>query len=278
MNRMQLIELEDLPWFPGILRDGGTAFLEFAERMSGHGRMMVGPLERALDATGETRLIDLCSGGGGPAATMADALAARGREVTVTLTDRYPNLHAFEHASAGSNGRVRGRPEPVDATAVPEDLPGFRTIFNAFHHFPPDQARRILADAVARRQPIAVFEVVSREAPMLLGLLLAPLTVTLSMPFWRPFRWPWVVWTWVIPVMQPFVLWDGLVSWLRIYSEAELRALVAGIDAPDWVWDIGTVKLGNAPLHGTYLVGHPRANRASTSRTAHEERLLPTSP
>ena len=84
---MQLVELEDLRWFPSTLRDGGTAFLELAERMSGHGRMLVAPLERVLDATGETRIVDLCSGGGGPAAAIADELAKRGREVTVTLTD-----------------------------------------------------------------------------------------------------------------------------------------------------------------------------------------------
>jgi hypothetical protein len=67
MRRRQLVELEDLPWFPAVLRDGGTAFLDFAERASGNGRKMVAPLERLLDATGQTQLIDLCSGGGGPA-------------------------------------------------------------------------------------------------------------------------------------------------------------------------------------------------------------------
>jgi hypothetical protein len=258
MSRMQLVELEDLPWFPKILRDGGTCFLEFAERTSGHGRMLVGPLERALDATGETQLVDLCSGGGGPAATIADELAKRGRKVTLTLTDLYPNLPAFERIARESGGTVVGRAESVNATAVPPELKGFRTIFNAFHHFPPELARKILADAVAQRRPIGVFEIVSREVPMLLGLLLTPLTVTLSMPLWRPFRWPWIFLTWLVPVMQTFVLWDGIVSWLRIYSVEELRALVAEIDAPDWVWDIGTVQLGKAPLHGTYLLGYPK--------------------
>ena len=258
MPRMQLVELEDLPWFPRILRDGGTAFLEFAERASGHGRMLVGPLARALEATGETHLVDLCSGGGGPAATVADELAKQGHSVTVTLTDRYPNARAFEHAAANGGGRVHGHMQAVDATAVPGDLRGFRTIFNAFHHFPPQLAHQILRDAVAQRQPIGVFEVVSRELPMLLGLMFTPVSVTLSMPLWRPFRWPWVFFTWLLPLMQLFVLWDGIVSWLRIYSERELRALVADIDAPDWVWDIGTVRLGNAPLHGTYLVGYPK--------------------
>ncbi|MBK6512871.1 MAG: class I SAM-dependent methyltransferase [Polyangiaceae bacterium] len=258
MRRLHLVELEDLQWFPETLRDGGTAFLAFAERMSGHGRMLVGPLERALAVTGDKRLVDLCSGGGGPAATMADELAKRGHQVTVTLTDLYPNLPAYRHAERESGGAVQGRAEPVDATAVPADLRGFRTIFNAFHHFRPEQARRIVADAVAKGQPIAVFEVVSRELPMLLGLLITPLTVTLSMPLWRPFRWPWVVFTWLIPVMQLFVLWDGIVSWLRIYSVEELRELVAELETPPgWVWDIGKIQLGKAPLHGSYLIGYP---------------------
>ena len=146
----------------------------------------------------------------------------------------------------------------VDGTKVPADLRGVRTIWNAFHHFRPEQARSILQNAVADRQGIAVFEVVSHELPRLLGLLMTPISVTLSMPLWRPFRWQWLLWTWLVPVMQLFVMWDGIVSWLRIYSVKELEALVADIDAPHWVWDIGTIQLGNAPLHGTYLVGYPK--------------------
>lgn len=258
MKRMHLVELEDLPWFPRILRDGGTAYLEFAERASGHGRKLVAPLERALDATGETELVDLCSGGGGPAATIADELAKRGRNVHVTLTDLYPNLPSFEHLERTSEGKLSARREPVDATAVPADLRGFRTIFNAFHHLRPELARKVLADAVAQRRPIGVFEVVSRELPMLFGLLFSPISVMLTLPLWRPFRWPWLLLTYLLPLMQIFILWDGIVSWLRIYSVEELKELVATIDAPDWVWDIGTVKFGDAPLHGTYLVGYPK--------------------
>ncbi len=258
MRRMQLIELEDLPWFPAIMRDGGTAFLETAERMSGHARMLAPTLERALRRTGHTQVLDLCSGAGGPVRAVTEAMAEGGYPVEVLLTDRYPNAAAYAHASALSGGRLRGHPEPVDATAVPAGLPGFRTIFNAFHHFPPEAARGILADAAQKRQPIAVFEVVSREPLFLLAMLMTPISVTLSMPLWRPFRWPWILLTWVLPLMQPFVLWDGIVSWLRIYSVPELRELVAGIDAPDWDWEIGTIKLGEAPAHATYLIGTPR--------------------
>jgi SAM-dependent methyltransferase len=261
MKRMQLVELEDLPWFPAVLRDGGTAYLELAARVSGHGALLVPPLADAIRATGATRVIDLCSGGGGPARIVADALAERGLPVDVLLTDLYPNPRAFAHAAEGARGQIAGRSTPVDATDVPAELTGFRTIFNAFHHFPPARARAVLADAVAKRQPIGVFELVSREPAMLAGLLTAPVGVTLTVPFWRPFRWSWLLWTWLIPLMQPFVLWDGIVSWLRIYSVDELRALVADLDAPDWTWEIGQIKLGSAPLHATYLIGRPTGAR-----------------
>ncbi len=257
MNRVHLFELEDFSWFPAVLRDGGTAYLEFAIRVSGHGKALVPPLAAALRATGHTQLVDLCSGGGGPVRIVVDALRDAGVEVTALLTDRYPNPRAFAHAAQGAEGRVAGHPASVDATAVPAELRGFRTLFNAFHHFRPAQARAILADAQRAGQPIAIFEVVSREPAMLLALCLTPLLVTLSLPAWRPFRWPWVLFTWVLPLMQPFILWDGLVSWLRIYSVPELQALVAGLDAPGWTWEIGTLPLPGAPAHATYLVGRP---------------------
>lgn len=267
MRRLHLVELEDLPWFPRVLRDGGTAYLELAERISGHARQALEPLERVLEATGETRIVDLCSGGGGPATSVVDALARRGRAVTVTLTDLYPNVPAFERAAKMTGGRVVGRAEPVDATAVPAELRGVRTMFNAFHHFRPEVARSVLADAVAQRQPIAVFEIVSRELPMLGALVLAPLTVTISFPFWRPFRWSWVPFTLLLPLMQLFVLWDGVVSWLRVYGEDELRELVDGVDTPpDWVWELGRVRLGRLPVHGTYLLGHPARGEGESAR------------
>lgn len=141
---------------------------------------------------------------------------------------------------------------------MPPDLPGFRTIFNAFHHFRPEEAKKILADAMADRRPIGVFEVVGREPLMLFGLLTSPLPVTLTLPLWRPFNWQWLLWTWLLPVMQLFVLWDGIVSWLRIYSVEELQELVADLQDPEWVWEIGRTRLGDAPAHATWLIGRPR--------------------
>lgn len=251
MRRTHLVELEDLPWFPAILRDGGTAYLELAVRLSGHARLLIPKLDEAMRRNGCTAILDLCSGSGGPVRVIAEVL-----RVDVRLTDRFPNVRAFTLA-AGANPRISFEAASVDAAAVPARLTGFRTLFNAFHHFRPAEARRILADAAGARRPIGVFEVVSREPATLVALLTAPLGVMLSMPFWRPFRWQWVLWTWIVPVMPLFVLWDGLVSWLRIYSEEELRELVGTIDAPGYRWEIGRIRLGSAPAHATYLIGEP---------------------
>ncbi len=256
MSRMQLVELEDLPWFPAVLRDGGTAYLEFVLRHSGHAAALAPTVLRALRASGATRIVDLCSGGG-PARIVWDALSAAGHTVPMQLSDLYPNTPALARAAAGSEGRITVAPTPIDATAVPAEEQGLRTIFNAFHHLPPALARKVLADTVAARQPIAIFEVVSREPAMLLAMLTTPIGVTLTMPFWRPFRWAWVLWTWLLPLMQGFVLWDGVVSWLRIYSVPELRALTGSVEAPDWEWEIGQLPLGG-PAKATYLLGWPR--------------------
>lgn len=255
--RMQLVELEDLPWFPSVMRDAGTAFIALAARVAGHAAMLVPKIEEALARSGTTDLVDLCVGGGGPLPVVVASLRARGWTGTAWASDLYPNRPAMARLAAESDGAIRPRPDPVDATAVPADLPGLRVIFNAFHHFPPDKARAVLEDAVRSGRPIAVFEIVSREPLPLLGLLMSPLNFALALPFLRPFHWAWVPLTYVVPALPAFVFWDGIVSWLRIYSVGELQALVADLDAPGWTWDIGRIQLGSAPAHATYLVGVP---------------------
>src|SRR5439155_21664731 len=119
--------------------------------------------------------------------------------------------------------------EAVDATSGPPALSGFRTLFSSFHHFRPEEARRILADAVRQRQGIGVFEATQRSAPAMLAMLLTPLFVLLATPFIRPFRLSRLFWTYLLPVVPIVALFDGVVSCLRTYTPTELRALVAEV-------------------------------------------------
>jgi|tagenome__1003787_1003787.scaffolds.fasta_scaffold20830535_2 hypothetical protein len=256
MRRFHLFELEDQPWFPGIVRDLATDYLHFIEMRFALHRSIVPRLAEALRATGSREIVDLCSGGAGPIPLLLEDLEREGITVRATLTDWYPNVPALERTRAMSNGRIAFVAEPVDARAVPARLTGFRTLFNGFHHFAPADAVAVLRSAAAARQPIGVFELSRRTFRTLVPLMLTPIFVWIATPFMRPFRWSRLFWTYVVPAVPFTCWWDGIVSQLRAYTPAELEALGRAAD-PDVDWQAGLVPIGTTPGLATYLLGYP---------------------
>lgn len=259
MARLQLVELEDLPWIPAPIRDAVTGYLQATIDLSDPYAPIVPKLAAAVQRSGATRIVDLCSGGGGPWKRLRGALEGAEVAVPLLLTDRYPNLGAVGAVLAGKGSApVAMHDMPVDATRVPAALGGFRTIFTAFHHFAPDGARAILRDAVARREPIGVFEATKRNAACIAFTLLTPLVTLMMMPRVRPFRWTNLLFTYLIPVVPLMVVWDGVVSCLRTYDVEELRVLAREAD-PDghFDWEIGE-SFQRGPIPVTYLIGTPR--------------------
>jgi hypothetical protein len=261
MDRVQLFEFEDLPWFPHVVRECMTDFLSF---LGQRGRVVyrgfAERLARAVRATGDDTLLDLCSGGGGPALTIA-ALLSEGAEtpLRVVLTDLYPNLPRLERARAEGCGQVEFHELPVDVTRVPESLPGFRLICNAFHHLPPSAARQCLADAVNQRRGIAIVEMVERSAKSLFGVTFGTSAVLAVTPFIRPLRVSRLLLTYLLPIVPLCTWWDGVVSCLRAYSPPELERLVSSLPRNDYVWDIGRLPVPHAPTSLIYLIGYPKS-------------------
>jgi len=264
MERAQLFEFEDLPWFPQVVRECMTDFLSF---LGQRGRSVYGGfsqrLAQAVQATGDDTLLDLCSGGGGPALTIAGLLRDQyATPLRVMLTDLYPNLPRLERARAEGRGNVEFCEQPVDATAVPESLPGFRLICNAFHHLPPSAARKCLADAVSHRRGIALVELVDRSAAGLFSVTLGTSTMLAVTPFIRPVRVSRLLLTYLLPVVPLCTWWDGMVSCLRAYTPAELTSLVADLPENDYSWDIGKLSVPYSPTSLVYLIGRPRVAAA----------------
>lgn len=261
MRRMHLFEFEDQPWLPRILRDGVTDLLHKNIEVARLYHPVLPLLAEALRASGEASLLDLCSGGGGPVPVLRQALAADfDLDVPARLTDLYPNISAFAAIAGRERGRVDHVCEPIDATCVPAELAGFRTLFTCFHHFRPAQAQAILNDAWAKRRGIGVFEFTERSTSGLSQLLLSPLFAAVVTPFIRPFRWSRLALTYALPVIPGLYLFDGLVSQLRTYSIDELRDMTRPLRRDDYVWRIGQVRHPVFPrVHLTYLIGHPTA-------------------
>lgn len=255
MRRIHLFELEDQPWFPKTIRDAGTDFLRFVAEVVKPYSPVVPRLRRAITATGSDSILDLCSGGAGPILAIQEELAAGGLEIPVTITDKFPNRPAFEHAQRRSAGKVNFVDEPVDASSVPPNLGGFRTLFTSLHHFRPEAAKQILQDAVDQRCPIGVFEMTERSLSPILAIPVLPVALLAMTPFIRPFRWSRLLWTYLIPIVPIFIIWDAFVSCLRTYSVRELRELVDALDCDGYSWEIGVDPARPAPV--SYLIGYP---------------------
>jgi hypothetical protein len=252
-----LIELHDQEWFPKILRDYVTDALQFILnliRVYGH---IVPRLNKAIQAAGTARVVDLCSGGGGPWLWLHKSLQNTiGLPITVCMTDKYPNIRAFEGLRRQTQDQVTFYPEAVNAANLPTELSGFRTIFTSFHHLQPQEALAILQNAVNARQGIGVFEAARRQPITVLSTILMFVGGLLTAPFIRPFRLSRLCWTYLIPVI-PFVLFfDGVISCLRSYSKDELTELVLKVKCEDYVWEIGEEPGGLAPV--TFLIGYPK--------------------
>jgi SAM-dependent methyltransferase len=261
MKRRHWIEISDEPWCPRSIRNAVTDYCRFVTELSGIYNAVAPLLIDALERTGGRLVLDLGSGAGGPWLRLQPLLRRMGMDVTVCLSDHNPDVVAFERACRRSRHAIVYQAELVDATQVPSSLPGFRTMFSAFHHLDPGQARTALADAVVHGEGIAVFEMGGkRSVLMLLAVLPVPVRVLLAVPFIRPFRWSTLLWTYLVPVLPIVLLIDSIVSVLRIYNLEELRALTKGLDS--YRWSTGTVRGKPIPVPVLYLIGVPTKARS----------------
>jgi hypothetical protein len=261
----RFFEFHDQKWFPKGLRDSVTDGLQFILSLGGIYRPIVPLLNEAVESSAAARIVDLCSGGGGPWLWLYRLLGvSSGRSIEICLTDKYPNIAAFENARRKTAGQITFYPGFVEAASLPRELSGFRTIFTSFHHFTPDEAVAILQNAADDGQGIGVFEAAKRDPLTILLTVLMPLAGFITAPFARPFRISRLFWTYVVPVI-PFVLFfDGVISCLRAYSQKELSLLAAQVNAENYVWQIGERSGGLTPV--TFLVGYPQ--RTNTSAQA----------
>jgi hypothetical protein len=201
-----------------------------------------------IDRSGALRVVDMCSGAGGPWLSWKHSQQI---EYDVTLTDKYPNETLVHRLSTTPLSGLHYLQESIDATNVPPRLPGFRTIFTAFHHFPPLQAQRIIRDAIAKRQPIGIFEFTIRKPSAMALMLLSPFGVWLTTATVGPRSWSKLLFTYVLPLIPLIVTFDGVVSCWRTYTPDELISMAG---ESDYKWKSGTIRGPNGPV--TYLIGY----------------------
>jgi hypothetical protein len=261
--RLQLFEVNDSRWAPGPLRDALVESLSRTLRWGGMLRGLVGPFREFLARSGATEVLDLCSGAGGPARILVDELERAGATPPrFVLTDLHPQVEAWRAARAEHPGVIDFEPGPVDATRIPDGVARgrARVVINAFHHFPPATAGALLADAVAGATGVFIAETFDRNPLRFLTFGPAGLPALAADPILaardRAAR---ALLAWLTPIALAASAWDGVVSTLRVYTEAELRELAAP-HADRWSWEHRT--FGYVPFgRGYCFFGTPRRAR-----------------
>ncbi len=261
LPRFQLFEFNDLAWAPAAVRD---TVVESLSRALEWGHMLEGlvaPFESFLEDAAVDEVLDLGAGGGGPARVLSREIARAGRRPPrFVLTDLHPRVETWAELKHESDGAIDYVEDPVDATNIPPAVSyrRARTIINVLHHFPPNLAQAVLEDAVRGGRGVFVAEGFERDPLQFVNFAKAGLPALIANPILSPRdRLAKAALTWFTPAAIAISIWDGFVSTLRVYTESELRAMVAPFGA-SWAWEYGTWEY---PPHGTgyYFRGVPRA-------------------
>lgn len=257
MKRFHALEWEDLQWFPKPWRDYGTDFLQFIAVKFDIYKDVVPLIDDVLKRSGKQEFVDCASGGGGGIVNIAKTLKSNSNDLVITLTDYYPNMAAFERTKNAVPEVFQYEKDSINAMDMPARYKGtFRTMFSGFHHFRPDGAKKILQNAVDTNSPIAIFEVVGRNASSIFSMVFVILNVLLFTPFIRPVRWQVLPFIYLIPIVPLYILWDGVASILRTYSEEERREMVASLNNSDsYEWKIGKTP---GAMGINYLIGYKK--------------------
>lgn len=256
MQRLILPEIEDSACLPGWLRDAMTGYLQVAIGFGKPYVVVVPVLVELIRKSGENRIVDLASGGGGPWPSFHEELKKRlGEYPTVTLTDIQPNLSAA--ATLERLPQVAYCRRPMSALEISSEHHGVRTLFTGLHHFNEREVQSIFHAAQEARVPFLAAEATHRSFKGILVMLLVPLMVLLLTPWVRPLSLLSLALTYILPVIPILIWWDGFASAMKTYRHEELQSLVSEIAKPGYAWHVEEVEVRGSPIPVTLVVGRP---------------------
>jgi hypothetical protein len=203
-------------------------------------------------------VLDLCSGSGEASRIFIDSLNKNNLpKLQFYLSDLNPIDNAQKTALPENTSRIE---VGIDASSINEnDVPQHqaRMMIAAFHHFHPQQAKKILQDAVNKQKAIFIVEPfpkrLSTTLPFFLHSFIPGAINPLSCENDRLLK---AVFTYLIPIIPLMGWWDTIISALRMYTEEDYYAMVADMDDYNWQY----YELAGA-LNGaiTVFTGIPKA-------------------
>ena len=109
MKRLHLFEFEDYAWFPPLFRNYITDIMRYSYRLTEMYDCTIPLIETMLEHVKDKKVVDLCSGAGGPWTQLYQKITERFGMITVTLTDRFPTRKAVAKGKVQSLVRLNTR-------------------------------------------------------------------------------------------------------------------------------------------------------------------------
>lgn len=261
MENFRLFEFEDQKWLPDFIRKGMMDYLRFVLNTGNLYKPVVPLILDLLQKTKSDQIVDLCSGGGGAIEQIYKSIESKDHlKVSFILTDLFPNIEAYKFIENRTRSVVSYYPLPVNAASVPSNLKGPRTIFSAFHHFDTLTAKMVIKNAVAANEGLAIFDGGNKNLFFILAIaFLHPLAFIIFTPFLKPFNWTRLFFTYIIPLIPLFTMWDGIISMIRLYTPKQILVIAKSVDDKNYTWQAGKLK-NSFGMKITYLVGYPHLN------------------
>lgn len=255
--RLHLFEFTDLKWCPEFIRSMIIDFLHVnIEKYKPYSNKTNLVIE-AIKSSDNIQIVDLCSGNMGPWLHLKKELETKcDKNINIVFTDIYPSTSLIKKTKSLDNFTYIEN--SIDARNVPKELTGTRTIFNGFHHFSPKDAQEIINNSVDGKQPIVIFELLSRNlSDVVIVSLITPIYTLLMMPFLMKPSFKNLFFTYIIPIFPIVFTWDTVASHFRCYSEKELEDMINKSDKKnEYKWETGNYRAGNLPV--TYFVAYAK--------------------
>jgi hypothetical protein len=223
MNYFYLFEFQDQDWLPSSLRNTlleileccNTNFLPYTQWVS---QEILGYAQ----TRGLQNIVEL--GAGTAPITKQLAQDHRSHNLQLIPCDLKPAIAIYTALEKQYPGKISGITIPVDFAEPQQWQPSTLLVLSTtFHHIPWQDRYRTLASLTQSADGVMVFEPM-RKTPASIFATLWCWIPALLLPIvllGRSGQWRRLFWCWVLPVAPMLFLWDGLVSWLRVWNNRE---------------------------------------------------------
>ncbi len=252
--RLHLIEIADLPWLPSGLVETirGLLLLCNSRPFRNYRSWAAGVIQETVSSKRCSHVVEVAAG---RAPLTALLLEEERFSVPVTVSDLRPSPDFFAALESKYSGRIEAYKHPVDFRQRQAWPPGSLLLMSsAFHHVPERERCDCLQVLLQECKCLLIFEPLCRNIASfvlvffaLFPALLAPFLCRGSNGLMRR-----VFWCWLFPLAPVILVFDGLVSWLRIWSVKEWMRAGRTMQERGYTCDI-TILGGGWFCHGVLL-------------------------